>query len=612
MKSTQRFLSLALLILSAPSVFSANEHRNYREERQKAARIRRASGSMQLYIPDYDITTEHNGDEDLFRYNSSYPYAGAQTKGFEHDATTGGLTSNGKIAFEQLLYAMTTGRQSDFNAIQFASGNLRTLINPQASFAYNFEGADSAMLSMPISPSITSPQAAVELLEVYLKSLCRDVLFEEYGTGTGSDDDGNGGSITLKAVTVLNDLLSYFTGPTNGGVVDATVLFRGTGNGPLVGPYVSQFFLHPINLLFPAGCAGFIGSLIGIENIDNNIVSHKQLIPVPSTREFIVGWDQFIALQNGQLPQQYLSTDYQATKRYPINGRDLGGYVHSDYPQSPYYTAIAILAYNGARLSPSCPYQNGNITKEGAGITLGVPEIFAMVGQVANDALKHAWAHKWRGNRKVRPEGFAGYVHRAKVTSQNPLGLDPLLFATHGGIDVLELVADRNELQAAYPENNLTSQEARTYLLPQMYPEGSPTHPTYPSGHATIAGACTTVLKAIFDDTMLFKDLAVQPSKVDPTDPTQLVLLTSGEGKDDMTIGSELDKYASNIALARNFVGIHYRADGDYGIELGEQVAIYFLRDQARLYAEEGFTGFTLTKRDGQRIRITADDVINI
>jgi hypothetical protein len=38
------------------------------------------------------------------------------------------------------------------------------------------------------------------------------------------------------------------------------------------------------------------------------------------------------------------------------------------------------------------------------------------------------------------------------------------------------------------------------YLLPLAFPEGSPMHSSYGSGHATKAGACVTMLKAIFDE----------------------------------------------------------------------------------------------------------------
>ena len=38
-----------------------------------------------------------------------------------------------------------------------------------------------------------------------------------------------------------------------------------------------------------------------------------------------------------------------------------------------------------------------------------------------------------------------------------------------------------------------------SYFLSQAFPEGSPAHPAYPTGHGTVAGACITVLKFFFD-----------------------------------------------------------------------------------------------------------------
>ena len=48
-----------------------------------------------------------------------------------------------------------------------------------------------------------------------------------------------------------------------------------------------------------------------------------------------------------------------------------------------------------------------------------------------------------------------------------------------------------------------------------------------------------------------------------------------------MTVGGELNKLAANIAMGRNFAGIHYRADADHGMRLGERVAIACLQDDA-------------------------------
>jgi len=140
---------------------------------------------------------------------------------------------------------------------------------------------------------------------------------------------------------------------------------------------------------------------------------------------------------------------------------------------------------------------------------------------------------------------------------------------------------------------------ADTYLLPQAYPEGAPLHPSYPSGHATFAGAYITVLKAIFDDRALFSSL-YNPVQPDPKNASKLIQLLN-EGEDRMTIGGELNKLAANIAFGRNFAGIHYRADADYGMRLGESLALSFLKDKAHTIAD--FNGFELTSLDGKRIK---------
>ena len=68
-----------------------------------------------------------------------------------------------------------------------------------------------------------------------------------------------------------------------------------------------------------------------------------------------------------------------------------------------------------------------------------------------------------------------------------------------------------------------------------------------------------------------------------------------------LTVGGELNKLAANIALGRNFAGIHWRTDYTESLKLGEAVAISILRDQRSTYNED-FGGFTFTKFDGSPI----------
>jgi hypothetical protein len=546
------------------------------------------------------IENEGNGDEQtvpLFAANFS--------KTLEHDATTGLLTASGVENYKRLLQALRTGSQADFNAIMRAPGAMLKLVNPQGSFTFSLEGSDSSLFRLDPFPHLSSPEFAAFMIEDYLMALARDVNFEDYGTGQRTDRDAQGNSITNQAAAVLNDLGSAFEGPRNAqGQVDASVLFRGSFLGSLIGPYVSQYLLVP--LLAPLALA------TGSAFLNPKPLTTLQLRPIARMREFGVSFTDFVAIQNGRIPKLYNVNDYdQVNTRYIITGRDLGSFVHYDNPYEATYIALNILTSREFPISPVLPYRNGTIKNEAPFVTQGVADVYGLIGGVMLEGLKAAWAQKWRAHRTLRPEAFAGLVHRAKVTGENPFNLNSSIFEKHAGIDVLDLILKKNQQQASSlidPTHSLTVQQASTYLLAQMYPEGCPPHPSYPAGHAVIAGACATVIKAIFDDTVKLIT-KFKPVKVDPADPTNLIPL-QGEGEDQMTVGSELDKLASNMALSRNFAGVHWRNDGEDGILLGEEVGIRYLQDHGCLYTEETFTGFELTKRDGTRIKITPDAVI--
>jgi PAP2 superfamily len=156
-----------------------------------------------------------------------------------------------------------------------------------------------------------------------------------------------------------------------------------------------------------------------------------------------------------------------------------------------------------------------------------------------------------------------------------------------------------------------------TYFLPQAFPEGSPQHPSYPEGHSTMAGACATILKAAFDGSFRYKLLPYTPTPTGPVftgitpivaagaDGLSLVQYGGSDAEtDQITIHGEINKLASNIGLARDFAGIHWRSDAEEGLRLGEAVAISLLRDQSSNYPGEDFEGFTITSFDGKTITV--------
>jgi hypothetical protein len=151
--------------------------------------------------------------------------------------------------------------------------------------------------------------------------------------------------------------------------------------------------------------------------------------------------------------------------------------------------------------------------------------------------------------------------------------------------EILNSVTTASRLGGYLPAGNA--------FLSQAFPEGSPTHPAYGAGHATVAGACVTLLKAWFND-----DYVIQ-NPVEPDSTGQVLVPYSGS--ENLTVGGELNKIASNVALGRNTAGVHWRSDATESMLLGEAVAIGVLKDQKLSYNEQ-FNGFSLKKFDGTTI----------
>ena len=221
------------------------------------------------------------------------------------------------------------------------------------------------------------------------------------------------------------------------------------------------------------------------------------------------------------------------------------------------------------------PYLNST-TQEGFG-TFGAPHVAVLMTEVATRALKTVWFQKWFVHRRLRPEVFAGRIHQTLYRNAN--------YPIHS--EILSSVSSSNRLGKYLSAGNA--------LLPMAFPEGSPLHPSYGAGHACVAGACTTILKAFFNESTVIQNPVVP-------DSTGTVLVPYS-GSENLTVGGELNKLASNVALGRNVTGVHWRSDATESLKLGEEVAINILKDQANCYMEN-FNGFTLTKFDGTTITV--------
>ena len=268
----------------------------------------------------------------------------------------------------------------------------------------------------------------------------------------------------------------------------------------------------------------------------------------------------------------------------------MANYVHNDDLPQAFVNACLILIHLNAPCEPLLhgppdqgnlyyfisPAFRGSLTQDGLA-TFGDQHILSLVAEVTTRALKAAWFQKWFVHTRLRPEEFGALIDRhLRTVSSYPINGEIL------GSAVLPHIFNATVAN----------------LLPQAYPEGSPLHPSYPSGHATIAGACVTILKAYFDESFIIQN----PVIPDPADATHLVPYVGPPGEPPLTVGGELNKLASNIALGWNFAGLHYRSDYIEGLRLGEEVAIGILEEQKITY-NENFS-FTFTRFDDRAITI--------
>ncbi len=463
-----------------------------------------------------------------------YPFVANFSKGLPHN----GLGEVDPGAYESLREALGTGNKQDFEDI--ALGGDRKLRNPEAGLAFDLEGPDSHCLAIRPAPRIDGRENSGEMGELYWMALARDVNFTSYTSSP----------LIAKAAADLSTF-SDFRGPKQGGQVTPATIFRGMTPSDLVGPYVSQFLLEDI----PYGTL---------------TISQKQLTALADV-DYMTDYATWLSIQNGFNP--VASDAFDSTPRYIRNGRDLATYVHFDALYEAYLNACLILLGMGAPFDPGNPYES--LTKTDAFGTFGGPHILSLVTEVATRALKAVWYQKWYVHRRLRPEEFGGRIHHHLTN----IAAYPI------NAEILNSQAPQ-EIFAKY----------NSYLLAQAYPEGCPLHPSYGAGHATVAGACVTILKAWFDESFVIPDPAV------PNEAGTALVSYTGPDAGALTVGRELNKVAANIAMGRNFAGIHWRTDYSESLKLGEAVAIGILEEQKATYNEK--VSFTLTKFDGMTITI--------
>jgi len=438
-------------------------------------------------------------------------------------------------AYRSLLKALRTGRNRDFDKIELGLG--RRLTSAQAGLAFDLEGCDSHHTTFPPAPRMDGPEHSGEAVELYWMALCRDVPFSDFSRS----------SLVSQAADDLNRLSDY-RGRKTGGSVSPTTIFRGLESGCEDGPFVSQFLYRDVPY--------------GAQRILQRCVTAQPGI------DYMTDHASWLNVQNGADPR---GTDVlDPFPRYLRNFRDLATWVHNDALYQAYLNACLILFGLGAPFKPGIP---SVVSRSCEGfVDWGPPHLLALVCEVSTRALKVVWFHKWFVHRRMRPEAFGGLVHNY-LTGAARYPIDPEVLSS-AAVDAVR-------------------RKHGTFFLPQAFPEGSPTHPSYGSGHATVAGACVTILKAWFDESW------VLPDPVEPSADGTVPLPYTGPA---LTVGGELQKLAANIAIGRNAAGIHWLTDYHRSLRLGEYVAQTILEEQKASYNQS--PTFQFTSFDGNEVTI--------
>ena len=581
-----------------------------------------------------------NGDEQKFRHDKSQNfipnYLASYTKGLPHDHDTGLISS--PADFQKFVNGIDSGDPRDFRdtplgapencffficqpkwksakALNLPKGKnagdeagIRAWESAGAGLTYDLEGPDAQSITMPPAPALGSAELTAEMAEVYAQALLRDTPFTAMSLGTTSQQ-----ADLDKVNNQVNQLntLDWFSGadiPINAAEssrrrtnLTPHTAFRGITQGDNIGPYISQFLL--------AGNSGINGNDAERE-VSEGLISYGAISADQRVRyameedDHMTEWDEWYDVQNAANMGGLENYHSDTKRRFITTPRDMATYVHYDALYESYLNACLLLLGNGMPFDPGIPYQLPDNLDHQAGFAhFGGPHILSLVTEVATRALKAVRHQKFNIHRRLRPEALAARLHKAEILNISAPELDTML----NNLQSSGIIGDIETQNQARNSSN----EA-TRLLPMAFCEGSPMHPSYGAGHATVAGACVTILKAFFDHKHPLS-LAGEPGKAFVPDTLGQnleiidVFMPAIEPGNPaipstLTVEGELNKLASNISIGRDWAGVHYFTDYIESLRMGEKISIGILQEQKLTYGEN--FSMTVPLFDGGVIRI--------
>lgn len=527
--------------------------------------------------------------------------------------------------------------------------------SPRAGDVYELQGPDAGAVGMAPAPRVSTPELAAEMAEVYGLAILRDVPFTKICDGKGDRLCGKNpkpAQLDANQVAALIAGMDFFSAPDDsmdqfarnrrdarliGGPITSETAFRGSTPGAMAGPYLSQFMLIGSDSRAGgnpgAGVSNFPGENSGWDFRDGfiqygSITIDQRTQSAKGCLDYMTDWPSWRDVQNGA---DFRGLDvFEPKRRFITTPRDLATYVHYDQLYEAYLNAALLLLEMGAPTSKGMPEPSytGHRT---AFATFGGPHVLSLVCEIATRCLKAVRRQKFNYHRRARPEAMGGRLTLACAGELEKLGCAGDAFAEmldQMPKDLLKAVVHHNKDQNSHAMAKMRRlacghkgaglpgciDEDCNLLLPMAFPEGSPMHPAYGAGHATVAGGCVTILKAFFEmfedcDSKVERKLTYcdangndQPIRYVPNEDGS-ALVQDPKSNDALTIQGELDKLAANVSIGRNMAGVHYYSDYYDSLRMGERVAVGLLMEQSPTYVEPVEMSFT--SFDGDHIRIS-------
>lgn len=481
------------------------------------------------------------------------------------------------------------------------------LNNPQAGRSHDKLTGPPSDYMMGPAPSVLSDSTAAEMTELQWMALLRDLPFADWPT-------------TPDVQTAIKEIKAHFShalisptrksgdlelvvdlpaapGATKALDIRLETLFRCGLKDEDKGPMVSQFFLHDV---------AYGAQLIS-----------QKVRPYQAHTDFLCDHGSWLRAQSSGYDED--GKGYSDDNAYVIEPefrhfttmRDLARFVNKDALHQAYFNAALLCLHWKVPFDPGSPYATYD-RQERFG-TFGGPDLLTRVSEVASRALAVVWRQKWEVHRRLRPEAYGGLMqmqHQGHGGVKRAYGLPARVFSSEAS-------------------KRLLNGRHKALFLPMAYTAGSPPHPAYGAGHATVAGACVTVLKAWLDETTNLESLLKKNSRngvgthpvtdrpIAISDVDQHGQLTKYLATDAaaMTIEGELNKIACNVAMGRSMGGVHWRSDNTRSLRLGEQIATELLRTESLDYAEKAkgvggaASSWTFTSFNGNTVRIESGKV---